>query len=1033
MKEENEQNQLQYSAIAQRQADQRMRNNWMAIQKKENPTETNYSNHTNWASPIQKQSANPNSVTSKNSSPSSNKTGLPDNLKSGIENLSGHSMDDVKVHYNSDKPAQLQAYAFAQGTDIHLSSGQEKHLPHEAWHVVQQKQGRVTPTTQMKGKVNINDDAGLEREADIMGAKAMQFKGTGNDASDRVASAYTTDTIQRFEAPKHESAGRMALTEDGAFSQEEATAIYYGNWMRDVNQAFVPSLIDKVGVDMVYAGLTVMSYQKFGKMPTQEQLGIYIPAEHLDSPAGAVAGSEYFEGGKIDKVSEDLESQTAVNPEKASPVETPFKTLQHGTEPSSTKIFNNDSNNDNSKLFDVDQSGVMAYMHRSFEHLENRLTLAAKKGRTEEGMLHYGAAMHVTEDLFAHSNYVEIAVEKILKEQNYNHETGRMEHTYLPELPKEHRDIQTFSKDVMVEDQQQMMTAPRPVLTTGSFSSADTMQSVGHEMLHFLKKEPKKGTSENLEQKIAFNIAMGRYLDKNTSATQVVLEIINKNLAQNNIPAEDIENITSQYISFEAIMKGLGNLSLLLSNDTINNILHSIDLVIHSEIKTPLAAQIESMTMDESVRDTSLLNTYEADKKTARGEKDNSLMSQGMQKIDEQIYSPEKIKNKQEGSLKTAQARVDALEKTPVSVVAGPSHTQISKDHGNSVFFGLAFQLAVKANKMIRDEMLNIWSKNQLDLGTPKSKEPEEPSMFDNFITGSKDLMTEHLGVEFDEKPKEKKLSNEELIAKTHQEHASKSFDFARQVMEQGYDPENIPNLNAHDKESAAQLIAFAQFLDNINQLDDKSRLGLDHIEEFFQEDSGLEWEPIHIQELENIANNLRGTAQSLGNDDMRTYESREGLYNQLKEQRTQLGKELLDPQYLENPESITGIKLDQQKQCIAIITAMDRIISGIAPSYSKQQKEILSGDQNIMTRNNQKWAKLQQTHIEKPSASRHGGTYENLINKAREVTSHPYDVSWWEETVKSYMEKHKELIKESIIARNIGIATFRTDKQHKH
>jgi hypothetical protein len=104
-----------------------------------------------------------------------NNTGLPDNLKSGIENLSGYSMDDVKVHYHSDKPAQLQAHAFAQGTDIHLGSGQEKHLPHEAWHVVQQKQGRVKPTMQMKGKVNINDDPDLESEADFMGAKAANL------------------------------------------------------------------------------------------------------------------------------------------------------------------------------------------------------------------------------------------------------------------------------------------------------------------------------------------------------------------------------------------------------------------------------------------------------------------------------------------------------------------------------------------------------------------------------------------------------------------------------------------------------------------------------------------------------------------------------------------------------------------------------------------------------------------------------------------------------------------------------------------
>lgn len=105
--------------------------------------------------------------------------GLPDNLKSGIENLSGYSMDDVKVNYNSDKPAQLQAHAYAQGTDIHLGSGQEKHLPHEAWHVVQQKQGRVQPTMQMKGNVNVNDDKGLEKEADVMGAKALQMKSIG--------------------------------------------------------------------------------------------------------------------------------------------------------------------------------------------------------------------------------------------------------------------------------------------------------------------------------------------------------------------------------------------------------------------------------------------------------------------------------------------------------------------------------------------------------------------------------------------------------------------------------------------------------------------------------------------------------------------------------------------------------------------------------------------------------------------------------------------------------------------------------------
>lgn len=115
---------------------------------------------------------------------SSSGNALPENLQSGIESLSGYSMDDVNVHYNSEQPAQLNAHAYAQGTDIHIASGQEKHLPHEAWHVAQQKQGRVNATTQTKG-VNVNDDTSLEHEADVMGEKAISIGSSfsGNNAA----------------------------------------------------------------------------------------------------------------------------------------------------------------------------------------------------------------------------------------------------------------------------------------------------------------------------------------------------------------------------------------------------------------------------------------------------------------------------------------------------------------------------------------------------------------------------------------------------------------------------------------------------------------------------------------------------------------------------------------------------------------------------------------------------------------------------------------------------------------------------------
>jgi len=151
-----------------------------------------------------------------------NTTGLPNQLKSGIENLSGHAMDDVKVHYNSDKPAQLNAHAYAQGTNIHLASGQEKHLPHEAWHVVQQKQGRVKPTTQLKEKVNINDDKDLEKEADVMGAKATQLSHTEKYIP---KPSYLNKDLQHEQIKQKKSIQKKSRLGNAVIQREEITGI----------------------------------------------------------------------------------------------------------------------------------------------------------------------------------------------------------------------------------------------------------------------------------------------------------------------------------------------------------------------------------------------------------------------------------------------------------------------------------------------------------------------------------------------------------------------------------------------------------------------------------------------------------------------------------------------------------------------------------------------------------------------------------------------------------------------------------------
>jgi hypothetical protein len=118
-----------------------------------------------------------------------NATGMPDHLKAGVESLSGIAMDDVRVHYNSSEPAELGARAYTHGAEIYVGPGEERHLPHEAWHAVQQKQARVTPKTQAKGMA-INDDSNLEKEAEVMGERASRHisaEGHGLKQSSRSA------------------------------------------------------------------------------------------------------------------------------------------------------------------------------------------------------------------------------------------------------------------------------------------------------------------------------------------------------------------------------------------------------------------------------------------------------------------------------------------------------------------------------------------------------------------------------------------------------------------------------------------------------------------------------------------------------------------------------------------------------------------------------------------------------------------------------------------------------------------------------
>lgn len=96
-------------------------------------------------------------------------TGIPAQLQKRLEKKTGVSMEDVQVHYYSDRPAKLDALAYTQGNHVYIGPGQERHLPHELGHVVQQKLGKVRANETHPSGAAMNTEERLEREADEIG------------------------------------------------------------------------------------------------------------------------------------------------------------------------------------------------------------------------------------------------------------------------------------------------------------------------------------------------------------------------------------------------------------------------------------------------------------------------------------------------------------------------------------------------------------------------------------------------------------------------------------------------------------------------------------------------------------------------------------------------------------------------------------------------------------------------------------------------------------------------------------------------
>ncbi|APR88388.1 hypothetical protein A7982_13737 [Minicystis rosea] len=162
------------------------------------------------ASVIQAKAAAGGEAATSSASSAANTTKIPAPVRAKMETAFGADYSNVRVHPSSPRAAALGALAFTQGSDIHFAPGQwspettrgQEVLGHELWHLEQRHQGRVRATTQYKG-VGLNDDAGLEAEADAMGALAARAPSSsvtavGHASAQRSAGSPAPGPIQRM-------------------------------------------------------------------------------------------------------------------------------------------------------------------------------------------------------------------------------------------------------------------------------------------------------------------------------------------------------------------------------------------------------------------------------------------------------------------------------------------------------------------------------------------------------------------------------------------------------------------------------------------------------------------------------------------------------------------------------------------------------------------------------------------------------------------------------------------------------------------
>lgn len=478
-----------------------------------------------------------------------------DQLREQAQLVTGYDLSGVNIQPDSPLARAAGVEAVTIGSDIHFGPGAydpatahgQHVLAHEYAHVAQQAGGE---TADLDSAARYD---ALETQAE-RGADAIHQSAGSTPENLKPLSAPTRIAAQAFDPRYHRQALVEGLEESG-FSDEEVGMIYAANWERDFSQAH-PALNNVV---LAWKQCKVAAFE--GKLSESHIAGFegsidallnpsvlseivegkayggYRFYEHMDKPLDDATNStrtadvnkavqDAIAGGRLPSTPPGVPPHVLISREyiKTQLYEA-AREYRHDKMGTGGVGATTAANFDKMKkaVANVDagqtlpggeQPVAIAGKEAAIESQQTRQAkgIASPAASNTQGTFtatvgdHLGRASHALEDFFAHSNFVELAIDFAIGKKD----------------PK----------------------APPPELTTGTFGSNDSMHSLAHKV---------RGLADEIDAEIPLVNRIAGRTDKNPDPSQV-------NVGSKEHPANEAHDPESQ--SWWEAIKGAGGEAL---------------------------------------------------------------------------------------------------------------------------------------------------------------------------------------------------------------------------------------------------------------------------------------------------------------------------------------------------------------------------------------------------------------------------------------------------------------------------------------